>query len=71
MFECICRYFGALYGEGGTLGTLRVPSAPGLVFRWILGGILGPLGHPLGANGTHNAAQNRRERLTEAVLEEV
>ena len=51
--------------------TLRVPSAPGLVFRWILGGILGPLGHPLGANGAHNAAQNRRERLTEAVLEEV
>ena len=49
----------------------EVPSAPGLVFRWILGGILGPLGHPLGANGTHNAAQNRRERLTEAVLEEV
>ena len=37
------------------------PSAPGLVFSWILGGIFGALGHPLGANGTQNAPQIRKE----------
>ena len=38
-------YFGTLLGRGG------YPAGPGLIFRWILGGILVALGHPLGATG--------------------
>ena len=37
--------------------------APGPVFRWIFGGIRGPLGHHLGGNGRENALEIRKESV--------
>ncbi len=67
----MCEYFGALLGRWGVPWAPSGAIAPGLVFRWILGGMFGPLSHPLGANGAQNATQIRKESVREGVLEEV
>ena len=45
--------------------------APGPVFRWIFGGIRGPLGHHLGGNGRENALEIRKESVPKVLIGEV